>query len=103
MGLESGIRKKPIPYPRVKKATDPGSGSATLQKNYKRKLLSENKTATSPITEEGRAAVKVLIKNLAIFFLCPNKQFLPIPLQIQLLEYIPQKQKEQRQKPLGYY
>ncbi len=26
----SGIRKKPIPDPRVKKAPDPGSGSATL-------------------------------------------------------------------------
>jgi hypothetical protein len=30
MGLGSGIRKKPIPDPGVKKASDPGSGSATL-------------------------------------------------------------------------
>ncbi len=44
---------------------------------------------------------KVRIKkfaNLAIFFLCPNKQFLSIPFQIQLLEYFPQKQKEQKTK-----
>jgi hypothetical protein len=30
MGLGSGIRKKPNPDPGVKKAPDPGSGSATL-------------------------------------------------------------------------
>jgi hypothetical protein len=30
MGLGSEIRKKPIPDPGVKKAPDPGSGSATL-------------------------------------------------------------------------
>jgi hypothetical protein len=30
MDLGSGIRKKPIPDPGVKKAPDPGSGSATL-------------------------------------------------------------------------
>jgi hypothetical protein len=30
MGLGSGIREKPIPDPGVKKAPDPGSGSATL-------------------------------------------------------------------------
>jgi hypothetical protein len=30
MVLGSGIRKKPIPDPGVKKAPDPGSGSATL-------------------------------------------------------------------------
>ncbi len=35
--------------------------------------------------------VKVLIRNLAIFFLCPSKQFLPISFQIQLLEYFSQK------------
>jgi hypothetical protein len=29
----SGIRKKPIPDPGVKKAPDPGSGSATLDHN----------------------------------------------------------------------
>ncbi len=46
--------------------------------------------------------VKVLIKNLAIFFLCPSKQFLPILFQIQLLEYFPRKQKEQRHKQLGH-
>jgi hypothetical protein len=32
MSLGSGIRKKPIPDPGVKKAPDPGSGSATLVK-----------------------------------------------------------------------
>jgi hypothetical protein len=32
MDLGSGIRKKPIPDPGVKKAPDPGSGSATLYK-----------------------------------------------------------------------
>jgi hypothetical protein len=46
--------------------------------------------------------VKVLIKNLSIFYLCPSKQFLPISFQIQLLEYFPEKQKEQRHKQLGY-
>ncbi len=46
--------------------------------------------------------VKVLIKNLAIFFLCPSKQFLPISFQIMLLEYFPEKQKEQRHTELGY-
>ncbi len=30
----------------------------------------------------------------------PSKQFMPISFQIQLLEYFPQKQKEQRQKQL---
>ncbi len=30
MGLGSGIQKKPISDPGVKKAPDPGSGSATL-------------------------------------------------------------------------
>jgi hypothetical protein len=39
------------------------------------------------LIEEGRAASKSLIKNLAIFFLCPSKQLLPISFQIQLLEY----------------
>jgi hypothetical protein len=33
MDLGSGIRKKPIPDPGVKKAPDPGSGSATLIKS----------------------------------------------------------------------
>ncbi len=46
--------------------------------------------------------VKVLIKNLAIFFLCPSKQFLPISFQIQLLVHFPKKQKEQIHKQLGY-
>jgi hypothetical protein len=45
---------------------------------------------------------EVLIKILAVFFLCPSKQFSPISFQIQLLEYFPQKQKEQRHKQLGY-
>jgi hypothetical protein len=40
--------------------------------------------------EEGRAVSKILIKNLAIFFLCPIKQFLPVSFKIQLLEYFPQ-------------
>ncbi len=36
MGLGSEIRdlEKPIPDPGVKKAPDPGSGSATLLKSY---------------------------------------------------------------------
>jgi hypothetical protein len=38
----------------------------------------EQNTETTPLSfvttiEEGRAAIKVLIKNLAIFFLCPSK------------------------------
>ncbi len=41
---------------------------------------------------------QVKIKNLAIFFLSPSNQFLPISFQIQLLEYFPPKQKEQRHK-----
>jgi hypothetical protein len=45
--------------------------------------------------------VKVFIKNLAIFFLFPSKEFLPISFKIQLLETSPQKQKEQRLKQLG--
>jgi hypothetical protein len=51
--------------------------------------------------EEGRAASKSPNTNLAIFFLCLGKQFLPISFQIQLLEYFPQKQKEQRHTQLG--
>jgi hypothetical protein len=35
MSLGSGIRNKPIPDPGVKKAPDPGSGSATLAFSYK--------------------------------------------------------------------
>ncbi len=46
--------------------------------------------------------IEVLIKNLAILFPCPSKEFLPISFQIQLLEYCPQKQKEQTHKQLGY-
>jgi hypothetical protein len=38
---------------------------------------------------------------LAIFFLFPSKEFLPISFKAQLLETSPQKQKEQRQKQLG--
>ncbi len=45
--------------------------------------------------------VKFLIKNLAIFFIFPSKEFLPISFKIQLLETSPQKQKKQRQKQLG--
>jgi hypothetical protein len=45
--------------------------------------------------------VRVLIKNVAIFFLCPSKQFLSISFQIQLLENFAQKQKEPRHKQLG--
>jgi hypothetical protein len=52
--------------------------------------------------EEGRAASKSAHLKLAIFFLCPSKQFLPIPFQIQLSEYFPQIQKEQRHKQLEY-
>jgi hypothetical protein len=35
----SGIRKKPIPDPGVKKAPDPGSGSATLKKTLTRSSI----------------------------------------------------------------
>jgi hypothetical protein len=45
--------------------------------------------------------VKVLIKNLAIFFLFPSKEILPRSFKIPLLETSLQKQKEQRQKQLG--
>ncbi len=44
--------------------------------------------------------MKVLIKNLAIFFLFPSKEFLTISLKIQLLKLLP-KNKEQRKKQLG--
>jgi hypothetical protein len=37
--------------------------------------------------------IKVLIKYLAIFFLFPSKEFLPISFKVQLLETSPQKQK----------
>ncbi len=50
--------------------------------------------------EEGRAASKNLIKNLAVFFLLPSKKFLAISFKIQLLETSPPKQKEPRQKQL---
>jgi hypothetical protein len=47
--------------------------------------------------------VKVLIKNLDIFSVSQQgKQFLLVSYQIQLLEYFPQKQKEQRQEQLRY-
>jgi hypothetical protein len=42
--------------------------------------------------------VKVLIKNLAIFFLFPSKQFLLISFKIQLLETSSLNQKERRKK-----
>jgi hypothetical protein len=48
--------------------------------------------------EEGERQVKVLIKNLDIFFLCPSKQFLPISFQIQLLDYFP---KNRRNKDIS--
>jgi hypothetical protein len=54
------------------------------------------------IEEVIERQVKVLNKNLPIFFPCLIKQFLPISFQIQPLEYFPQKQKEQRHKQLGY-
>jgi hypothetical protein len=38
---------------------------------------------------------------LAIFFLFPSKEFLPIPFKIQLLEILLKKQKKQTQKQLG--
>ncbi len=44
--------------------------------------------------------MKVLTENLAIFFLVPSKEFLPIAFKIQLLETSPQKQKEQKQTQL---
>ncbi len=50
--------------------------------------------------EEGTAAVKVLIKHVAIFFIFHSKKFLPMSFKIQLLETSPQKQKEQRKKQL---
>ncbi len=44
--------------------------------------------------EEVRARqAKVLIKNVAVFFLFPSKEFLPISFKFQLLETSPQKQK----------
>jgi hypothetical protein len=42
--------------------------------------------------------VKVLIKNLAIFFLFPSKKFLPF--KFQLLKISPQKEEEQNQEQL---
>jgi hypothetical protein len=44
--------------------------------------------------------VKDLIKNLAIFFQSPSKEFLPISFKIQLWETSPHKQDEQRKKDL---
>jgi hypothetical protein len=41
-----------------------------------------------PSLEEGRRQAKVLIKNVTIFVLFPSKQFLPILLKIQLLQYL---------------
>ncbi len=48
------------------------------------------------IIEEGRVASKS--PHLAIFFLCPSKQFLMVSFQIPQMKYFPRKQKEQRQK-----
>jgi hypothetical protein len=44
--------------------------------------------------------VKVLIKNFAILFLFPSKEFLLISFKIRLFEISPQNQKEQRKKQL---
>jgi hypothetical protein len=56
---------------------------------------------TSPWRKVERQ-VKVLIKNLALFFHSPSKQFLPIPFQIRLMEYFSQIQREHRHTLLGY-
>jgi hypothetical protein len=52
MGLGSGIRKKPIPDPGVKKAPDPGSGSETLA------------LSPSPPFSVSQQAGRGLIKNI---------------------------------------
>jgi hypothetical protein len=49
MGLGSGIRKKPIPDPGVKKAPDPGSGSATLIVSLLLNKLSEKNSDSESI------------------------------------------------------
>ncbi len=57
---------------------------------------------TSAPQRKVERQVKGFIKNLAIFFQCPSKQFLAISFQIRLMEYFLQKQKDQRHKQLGY-
>jgi hypothetical protein len=54
MGLGSGIQKKPIPDPGVKKAPDPGSGSATL---HSRTGSEENKTGILRIVREAHLKI----------------------------------------------
>jgi hypothetical protein len=66
-------------------------------------LLDDEESMTVQHIEEGIRQVKVLIKHLAIFFLFPSKNFLPISFQIQLLETSFQKKKEQRQKQLVFF
>jgi hypothetical protein len=41
------------------------------------------------LIEEGRAVIKVLIKKLAIFFLFPSKQLLPISINFSCGKLLP--------------
>ncbi len=58
--------------------------------------------AASTTQRKVEQQVKVLIKNLAIFFLFPSKKFLPISFQNSAVGNFSHKQKEQRQKQLGF-
>ncbi len=106
MGLGSRIRKKTYYGARGQKVT----GSEKLLKKPADALKSKEwarpkrpkqsreidtwvpqKAPPSTTRNHKRKAerqVKVLIKNLAIFFLFPSKQFLPISLKNQLLQYL---------------
>jgi hypothetical protein len=44
--------------------------------------------------EEGRAVSKVLIKNLAVFFLFPSKQFLQISFKFSCGKLLPKTKKK---------
>ncbi len=69
-----------------------------IKKNYKQKNRQPIKVWIEEPLRKVERQVKVLITNLAIFFLFPSKKYLPISFKIQLLVTFPQKQKEQRQK-----
>jgi hypothetical protein len=58
MGLGSGIRKTPIPDPGVKKAPDPGSGSAKLLVSLLLNKLSEKNSDSQSIA--GKQLIRVV-------------------------------------------
>jgi hypothetical protein len=65
MGLGSGIWKIPIPDPGVKKAPNPGSGSATLRTH-----------TVEPVRSRPNSSLSYL---RAFYFRLQYQMFLPLP------------------------